>query len=592
MKKGYHILEIANVHGGDFAYFKELINNIKKYQGEGFGVKLQIFKSDLIALPDFSYYHIYEELFFDFDQWEEIINLVHETKDVWLDVFDLYGVQAVDRFSDKIHGLKFQASVLDNLEVFSELSKIDVSDKYLMLNISGSEIHEIKQKIQVIESVIDCKEIILQIGYQSYPTPVEKAGLGKFETIQQYCDNKIIYADHTAGTEEDALWLPILAMYAGAHGIEKHIMLGDVETKYDFQASLTLEKLDEYLQRFEKYYKNLDPAFINDQEAQYLKNTIQKPVTNKSLKAGKTPLESDFYYRRTDYDGLSLNEIREYKSKGYVLRHDIPKDETIKPEDFKKPTVAAIVACRLKSTRLKEKALLKIGELPSIQLCMKNAMKIKEANHIILATSTMEEDDPLKNHTYHDSVIFHKGDPEDVIRRYLDICDIMHIDKVIRFTGDCPYVSHEIAAILYESHLATGADYTASKSHAVGTTVEIIEVAALKKIKENFAAADYSEYMTWYFVNNPEHFKLNLVELPDSLVRDYRLTLDYQEDLDMFNKIEEYFEETNKEFNLVDLFEFLDNNPNVVSINNHLTLKYKTDDSLIKKLNQMTKIKN
>ena len=62
MKKGYHIIEIANVHGGDMNYFKNLISQIDKFECS-FRVKLQIFKSDLIALPNFDFYKIYEKLF-------------------------------------------------------------------------------------------------------------------------------------------------------------------------------------------------------------------------------------------------------------------------------------------------------------------------------------------------------------------------------------------------------------------------------------------------------------------------------------------------------------------------------------------------
>ena len=83
---------------------------------------------------------------------------------------------------------------------------------------------------------------------------------------------------------------------------------------------------------------------------------------------------------------------------------------------------------------------------------------------------------------------------------------------------------------------------------------------------------------------------INKVRLPEVLVRDYRLTIDYQEDLNMFNKIEEYFEINNLDFSIYKLFEFLDSNPKIAKINSHLTLKYKTDKELIDTLNRETKI--
>lgn len=590
MKNGYHILEIANVHGGNFNYLKKLINGISKYKSPYFGVKLQVFKSDLIALPDFSYFHIYEDLFFDTNHWEEIINLVYETKDVWIDVFDLYGVEIVEKFSDKVFGVKFQASVLDNLEVFKKMANIDMTDKFLMVNVSGLDIDIVKNKIKIIESIINCREIVLQVGFQAYPTPIEYSGLGKINKLKSVFNNKIIYADHTSGEEEDSFLLPILGVHAGAHGIEKHIMLSDEETKYDSEASITLEQLSTYTKMFEKYYKNLDTNFINTKEKEYLINTIQKPVTNRNIKAGAVVQVSDLQFRRTDFDGLSLDEIKNYINEGYILRNNMSKNMTLKAENFKMPTVAAIVACRLKSSRLKDKALLKIGELSSIELCLKNTLKIKEANHVILATSNLEADSELINHTFDSSVIFHQGDPEDVINRYLEICNKMKIDRVIRITGDCPYVSNEIVTILHDSHLRVGSDFTTAIEFAVGTSVEIIEVSALKKIKEHFKSANYSEYMTWYFMNNEEHFKINKVKLPERYVRNYRLTLDYQEDLELLGNIENNFLKNRKEYKLLDLFSFLDENPEIANINQHLTLTYKTDQLLIDTLNRETKI--
>lgn len=260
-------------------------------------------------------------------------------------------------------------------------------------------------------------------------------------------------------------------------------------------------------------------------------------------------------------------------------------------QDLKKANIAVIIACRMKSTRLPKKAILNIGKYSSIETCIKNTMKFRNTNYVVLATSDLPEDDILKDYTYSDSVIFHKGHPDDVVQRYLDIIDRLRIDVFFRVTGDCPYISADIADFLLEKHFETGADYTNGREAAVGTNMEVISSNALRKVKKHFPSANYSEYMTWYFQNNPEHFKLNIIDLPGKWLRDYRLTLDYPEDLELFKKIEAYFDEMNIEYNIDSLFEFLDNNPKIASINKHLTLKYKTDKALINTLNKVTKIK-
>ena len=239
---------------------------------------------------------------------------------------------------------------------------------------------------------------------------------------------------------------------------------------------------------------------------------------------------------------------------------------------------------------MKRKALLKIGSIPSVEMCIKNILKFKDVNSVVLATSTTEEDSELKNYTYNKNVIFHQGDPDDVIQRYLDIIEKKNFDVIIRVTGDCPYLSSDIAEVVLNSHFEKGAEYSNGIGAAVGTNLEVINSLSLKKVKKYFPRADYSEYMTWYFQNNPEEFKLNYVDLPEKWKRDYRLTLDYQADLDLFNKIEEYFLEKNIDYNIDELYKYLDSNPEIVKINSHLTLKYKTDVKLIETLNKYTKI--
>ncbi len=75
-------------------------------------------------------------------------------------------------------------------------------------------------------------------------------------------------------------------------------------------------------------------------------------------------------------------------------------------------------------------------------------------------------------------------------------------------------------------------------------------------------------------------------------MRDYRLTLDYEEDLILFNKIHDHFiAKDKKAYELSDILTFLDANPEIAAINKDCQLKYKTDQALIKLLNEKTKMK-
>src|SRR5688500_3702995 len=119
--KPYQIIEVANCHGGDYDYLVDLINQVQEFQG-GYGIKFQAFKYDSLAARDFPWYAVYEELFFNETQWRDIIALASKTKDIWLDLFDEYGIKILQENSDSIYGIKFQASVLYNFRLMNTLS--------------------------------------------------------------------------------------------------------------------------------------------------------------------------------------------------------------------------------------------------------------------------------------------------------------------------------------------------------------------------------------------------------------------------------------------------------------------------------------
>jgi spore coat polysaccharide biosynthesis protein SpsF (cytidylyltransferase family) len=81
-----------------------------------------------------------------------------------------------------------------------------------------------------------------------------------------------------------------------------------------------------------------------------------------------------------------------------------------------------------------------------------------------------------------------------------------------------------------------------------------------------------------------------MVDLPPELIRDYRLTVDYQEDLDLFNRIESHLAAKGLEPTIYNIYDFLDNNPDVVDLNKHIVLKYEVDQELIRKIREHSTI--
>lgn len=586
------IFECANAHGGDYALLEKTVHEFGNVEYSEKYIKFQPFHPDRIATADYEWYNVYKELLLTAEKWRDIIQLSNKYfTGVLLDIFDTYGVEIFAGNTALLRGIKLQASVLDNQEVISAIQGIDLTGKLLILNISGFEISQIESIIRQFNLIAPQAEIVLQIGYQAYPTKVEDSGLQKISIIKAaFPQYRICLADHVDAESEWATILPLLGISSGCSIIEKHITLDRSSAKYDKFSALHLAEMQTLADRITSSESILHGSFISDAEENYLKKTVQIPVLKHALATGSLLSKADIIFRRTPATGITFKQITDIQFDKKVTSLNLEAGDVIQASHFKPARIAAIVACRMKSTRLKDKAILPIHGIPSVERCLKNVSRIKDVQEVILATSTIEEDKVLSNYTLNQKVKFWQGDPDDVIHRYLGACDLYDIDVIVRVTADCPVVSSEIAEYLLAQHFQTGADYTAAKNFAVGTACEIYNTEALRRVISYLGSAQYSEYMTWYMQNNPDIFKVELVDLPEQLVRDYRLTLDYPEDLELFEKLFEQLDSENKEATLENVFGILDKNKELAALNAHLVLKYKTDQDLINKLNQVTKI--
>ena len=582
----YIILEHANAHGGNFDTLIETIDEYSDLAGS-FGMKFQPFKFDQIAVPSFKAYELYKKLFFSESQWSEILLRCSKTKDVWIDVFDEYTCKIIEQNLPLIYGLKFQSSVLYNSVVTGLLSKLDLSNKKIIINIAGIEQSALEKIIETFESRLNPEEIILQVGFQAYPTELADSGLSKIPSIKKdFFEYQISFADHIDAEHRNAIYTPVFAFLMGARYIEKHIRKSGGKPLYDHYSSFDREQVDSFLIALTDFEASLDNDFINEREKEYLSHSIQIPMLNKDMEAGQIiNIDSDLMFRRSGESGLRADELTELVQRDhYILANDKLKGETIKIEDLKKPVIGVVIGGRLKSKRLPKKLLRKIGKLTAVEACIRSALRFKEVNHVILATSHLEEDAALSEFTYSKQAKFIKGDPDDLLARFITTIEKFDLDIVVRATADCPYLSDEVFEYLLDSHFASGADVSRPHHFAVGTSMSIGNAQAYRKAREFFPSPKLSEYLIYYFINNPAHFRLNICDLPPDLVRDYRLTLDYPEDLELLDAIEKYLTESKLEPSASNIFEYLDKNPQLAEINKNHALVYETDHELIERI--------
>lgn len=200
-----------------------------------------------------------------------------------------------------------------------------------------------------------------------------------------------------------------------------------------------------------------------------------------------------------------------------------------------------ILAARHNSTRLPQKALLKLLDKTILEISVLRLRKCKNADGVILAT-TRESFPYFKEIIDKLSLDFYIGSEEDVLDRYVKAAEKYRASAVVRATADNPLVAIKASDLIIEHHKNTNADLSHFDNLPYGSGVEVIEYEALKKANEETDDAFSHEHITQYHYKNPGTFK---IESPPAIkiysMPNLRVTVDTKEDYENVKNIFEYY---------------------------------------------------
>jgi len=585
-KSPYIIAEIANAAQGNYQANFELIQNAKDSGAPA--VKFQFYKYDVLTTPAYSKYEIYEQTFYTAEQRSEFVKFAKELElDVWVDVFDSWGLDVVKDNIEYVDGIKIPPTVSLNHKLVSNILSLE-EDIPILLGVGGLNDYQVDRAVRQVND--SNKKIILMYGYQGFPTNEKDTALSRIGYLKQKYGYDIGFADHVDAESDLSIKMPCYAYFAGASIIEKHITLDRAAKGYDYYSSLELDEYKEMVKELERCSNIAGiPDNITQDQEKYMSHAV-RAVVSCDKNEGDLIFENDVDFKRTGNQAdLLPNEIRPLLP--VKATKDLKINCGIDISAVTKARTGIVVLCRLNSTRLSKKALLKLSGKTAVQRCLNNCLESEMADEVVLATSTDPNDSPLETQLV-DGVKYFKGDPDNPARRILQVAEQYDLDFVVRVTGDSPLISYELIDQLISSHLTSGAEYSYIGNAPLGTRSEIFNTNAIKKLFNRLETEKYSEYLTLYFKNNPSFFKINKLELSDENIlkyKDARFTLDYEEDYNflssIFNKL------GSKEYTkLSELFDVLDENSQLLNINSHIIPKYVKNRELAEELDRVTKI--
>lgn len=202
--------------------------------------------------------------------------------------------------------------------------------------------------------------------------------------------------------------------------------------------------------------------------------------------------------------------------------------------------VGVIILARMSSKRLPGKGLKLIEDKEILKHIIDSLSKSKLVNHIVLATSTEEDDDLLQSFCKKESVTCYRGSLTNVAERFLSASLANEFDYVVRINGDNLFVN---LALLEESIkiAVSGVDFVSNvpkRTFPKGMSVEVVKVSAYKDIYKNFKVDVDYEHVTSYLYENIERINHFFIENHDCRkAAGKQVAIDTQYDFDLAKEV-------------------------------------------------------
>jgi glutamate-1-semialdehyde 2,1-aminomutase len=232
--------------------------------------------------------------------------------------------------------------------------------------------------------------------------------------------------------------------------------------------------------------------------------------------------------------------------------------------------VVAIVQARMGSTRLPNKVMKCINEVPMIELLLTRLSQAQEVDQIVVATSEHARNQPLARHVRSLGYTCFMGSENNVLDRYVQAARHVQADVVVRVTGDCPLIDAALVDQVIRKFKDSNVDYlsnTLTPTYPDGLDTEVFSINALEKAGREAASIFYQEHVTPYLKENRQVKRGAFVN--DQDWSSLRWTVDEAVDFSVVEKVFKYFA-PNILFSWQQVLSLQQQCPNMFSLNQHL----------------------
>ncbi len=232
------------------------------------------------------------------------------------------------------------------------------------------------------------------------------------------------------------------------------------------------------------------------------------------------------------------------------------------------------VPARMTSTRFPGKPLRQLAGKPTIQHLLERIQLTTRCQAVVLCTTTNSSDDVLVGLAEQIGVRVYRGSEQDLLERYRGAAERFAVDRIVNVDGDDILVDPEQIDGAVGHMERTGADFLTFQGLPFGAAPVGVSVRALERVCQMKTETDTATGWGRFF-DRPNLFHVEHVDVQDSALRhpEFRLTLDYPEDFQVFEAIHAALYRS-APLRLREVLRFLERHPEVVAINANLADRY------------------
>ncbi len=297
--------------------------------------KFQLVYADELATPDYKYYDLFRSLEMADEIWAGLASYAVELGiQLQLDIFGPRSLELAERIG--VAGIKLHGTDIANVGLLNQVASSSV--KKVLLGAGGAHSSELQQAIDILGA----KEVVVLLGFQGYPTPVDGNQIERVRLVVERLASKahnvkVGFADHALPESPLRYALAAMAVGAGAKVLEKHLTLGRIMKLEDHESALNPDEFLEFVQTIQGCYQALGVANdvedygMSESERGYRKLIRRHVVANRDIEVGSILTPADLTLKRTSSEQPITDLALVYKKK---TKREIQRNTPVATDDI------------------------------------------------------------------------------------------------------------------------------------------------------------------------------------------------------------------------------------------------------------------